>query len=97
MRSVIRRSVSVTDPPPKKVRTLAVGQNGRYETRFSESACRGRAVRVCGGAGQARNVCVRAPCPAPVTPSHTKKVVPDAETARHRNGPEACIVAKWRA
>ena len=29
--------------------------------------CRGRAVRVCGGAGQARNVCVSA-CPAPVTP-----------------------------
>ena len=36
--------------------------------RFSVSACRGRAVRVCGGAGQARSVCVCARCPAPVTP-----------------------------
>ena len=35
----------------------------------SVSACRGRAVRACGGAGQARSVCVRAACPAPVTPS----------------------------
>ena len=32
------------------------------QTRFSVSACRGRAVRVCGGAGQGASFC----CPAPV-------------------------------